>query len=165
MVARIKTNQRGVLPKTNGKAHGKSRKPQSRQPTTKPVDHPRSGSDPPDDLSALGRRKWAEVAGFLLDQNLFTVADRDGLMLYCLSYESLIQAIAVLKKEGLTVAGRTGQLTQHPAQRTAKSATDTMIRLQNLYGMSPMCRSRMQVIDEDGTPTSDEDEIAYILGE
>ena len=80
---------------------------------------------PPKDLSGAPKKLWVDL------QNEYAITDSAGLTLLadaCRFFMRLEQARAILRREGLTVKDRFGQIIAHPLTRLERDSSAAMIR-------------------------------------
>lgn len=108
----------------------------------------RSSLEPPDDLTAEGKRAWLRAAQELDACGILTVVDEAALVQYCEQYATWQMAMAETRKKGMLITNKkTGYVSANPAIRIANSAHDRLLKLMQEFGMTPSARARIKVRD------------------
>lgn len=104
---------------------------------TLPVKRPRG-------LAREPRKVWDEVAPDLERVGVMTGWDTFALRLLAEHYALAIEAVTVVREEGLTVDGRDGPK-KHPAATVFKENAVAALRVMTEFGMTPSSRSRLHL--------------------
>lgn len=99
----------------------------------------------PDWLSAEGKREWRRVTRELGAMGLLAKADRAALANYCLWWSVLVDAVRVLKEQGMTFKMPTGYVQQRPEVAIAQKAAMLCKGFLTEFGLTPASRSRIVV--------------------
>lgn len=107
---------------------------------------PAKAPEPPAFLNAIAKEEWARVSGELFHLNLLTTIDVAALAVYCDAYARwrvATEVMAAMSTHGLLIKSRAGEATANPLIWIANSATKTMLRAADEFGMTPAARSRI----------------------
>lgn len=122
----------------------KGRKPAAIVTSSSPVsDVPR----PPAWLSKVAKAEWRRVAPILVARNVLEDGDLSTLAGYCAAVGQVIDAEAIIAREGLTYMGASGPK-KHPAAALKNEALNQMRLLGGQFGLNPVDRSRPSVRDD-----------------
>ena len=66
-------------------------------------------------LGPDAKREWKRVVGELTKAGMLTNLDRTALAAYCEAFQDWVNAIRIVRKEGLTFVRANGSIGQHPA--------------------------------------------------
>jgi len=86
---------------------------------------------------------WDELVPILSKANVLSSVDGAALTALCIQWERSVQARAVLKRQGLFSLGSMGQLVEHPAVQTERSAHLMFLRFAEQFGITPVARTRI----------------------
>ncbi len=103
----------------------------------------------PADLTDVGRAKWNETALKLYNQSIVTELDLDMLYMYCVEWETFIEARNLIKANGgMVLKTSNGNPIQNPYVSIANQCKDKMIKIMTEFGMSPASRSRVSTVQK-----------------
>lgn len=115
--------------------------------------------DPPESLGEIGRARWEETCRRLTTMGVLEDRYLQAVEAYCLAYDALAAANAVIAKEGMYYAvGTNGAVAKHPAATEAKNARDEIRRYQVEFGFTPSAAGSVKSKTADkkaGPPTRD----------
>jgi P27 family predicted phage terminase small subunit len=117
-------------------------------PGRRPLPEPlRTGAplaaEPPPLLGAPGRELWREMVDQLGSVGALGSIDRVVLTAFCLQWDELIAAQAVLNEQGRYVVGPTGQLLAHPALKVQAQAAKLLLACASELAATPVARARL----------------------
>lgn len=95
---------------------------------------------PPEELGALGKKKWAQIAPQLYALGLLRSLDVDALGLYCELYERRVKAEAMIKRLGMTSKTPNGYRMLNPLMRLSAQCLKDMKSILTEFGMTPSSR-------------------------
>ncbi len=113
-------------------------------PKCEPVLPPVS-PDPPDSLSAQGRKHWDDIVGILAESGIMTALDVHALAAYCEAYARWLHANEQLCLFGCVTKDEKGIPHHSPYLRVANDSFIQMKSLLQEFGLSPASRARIQV--------------------
>jgi len=99
---------------------------------------------PPDELidhNAIS--VWHTQSRVLIERKLLTIDQAPVLLAYCNSFALMLQADAIIQKEGLTVSSATGGDKKHPALNARGDAINSLTRIGSLLGFDPTSYRRI----------------------
>lgn len=99
--------------------------------------------DIPEHISAIARDEWLRVSRELFSIGLLTNIDMSALAGYCQAYSRWVEAEEGIKKTGLVVKTKDGNIIQSPLVGIANKALALMHRFLVEFGMTPSSRSRI----------------------
>lgn len=138
---------RGPSPKPSSlkKLHGTFRP--DRAPEHEAIPNLASGDQlkAPDWLSERATTKWGELALRLHSLGLLTEIDLDVFAAYCVSWSNWRDAEECIEKYGAITKAQSGYEAVSPHVTRAKNHLAELIKLQNLLGLSPSARTRIDV--------------------
>jgi P27 family predicted phage terminase small subunit len=127
-------------------ARGTDRKDRDGDPASRPKGAVLSViPDPPECLNDIGRVRWEETCRRL--QTMGVLEDRylQSVEAYCLAYEALAAANAVIAEEGMYyIFGKNNAIAKHPAATEAKNSRDEIRRYQIEFGFTPSSASTVK---------------------
>jgi P27 family predicted phage terminase small subunit len=93
------------------------------------------------------------VAGELERMGLLTEIDVAALTAYCLAWESLLEAAADVRQNGVTVPGArgVGERVKNPAFQVMRDSMMAMRAFASEFGLTPQSRARMRLPNSDVT--------------
>jgi P27 family predicted phage terminase small subunit len=95
-------------------------------------------------LSGPERTEWNRVTKQLLELGLLAEIDRSLLAIYCMQWGTFLEASAQLKKKGrLTILTGTGSYMQDPLVGVRNQAAQQVVKIAELFGISPSARARV----------------------
>lgn len=108
----------------------------------------------PEYFKKYEKQAWERMSSVLFHMKLLTVADRDMMEAYCISYATWRECNEDLKKNGntLQIFHPNGELKyeqQRPQVAMANKALDQMTKIATQFGMTPASRSRLMVLPQD----------------
>lgn len=108
---------------------------------------PEGGIEPPSWLEGPSLEKWHEMLPIVQGMKVMTSADVDALGRYCVLHEMLVEAVASVRRDGVTmvVNEATGRRAQNPAVVIARGAAADLLRLGAEFGLTPSSRSVLEV--------------------
>jgi len=106
---------------------------------------------------ADARRAWDDTAPMLQRLGVFTTADRDALILYCVTFARWQQAERELRTKGSVVAYRKGSKAPivSPYVAIANQLAAQCRALLTEFGLTPVSRTRLHVPKDDGSDQKD----------
>lgn len=100
----------------------------------------------PDWLAPEAKREWTRITHELVAMGLLAKADRAALANYCLWWSILVDAVRILKRDGLTFKmENTGYIQQRPEVAIAQKAAMLCKGFLTEFGLTPASRSRIAV--------------------
>jgi len=99
---------------------------------------------PPAWLSKAAKVEWRRVAPILVARNVLEEADLATLAGYASAVGQVIEAEAILAREGLTYMGASGPK-RHPACAIKSDGLNQMRLLGGQFGLNPVDRSRPSI--------------------
>lgn len=96
----------------------------------------------PDHLPPRAVEKWDLLVAEFTRMDLITGIDLETLASYCTAYDQFVEACLHCNEEGYVIRGLNGPV-RNPWAIAAKQATDTMLQIGSLFGMSPADRMRL----------------------
>lgn len=106
-------------------------------------------------LSGPAKAEWRRVAPILISRNVLETGDLATLAAYCQAAGQVIEASAVITREGLTYLGASGPK-RHPAVGVRNDAMNQVRLLGGQFGLNPVDRSRPVVRGDH------EDDLAFL---
>lgn len=106
---------------------------------------PHACPDPPETLSAQGRKHWGEIVGILAESGIMTALDVHALAAYCEAYARWLHANEQLCLFGCVAKDEKGIPHHSPYLRVANDSFMQMKALLQEFGLSPASRARIQV--------------------
>ena len=103
----------------------------------------------PEYLGEAGKRRWNELIPELEYMGTLTIVDGDVLGAYCLSYQKLVAAEAVLAESGPYSERGTGAPIRHPAAIEAESAAKMLHKFGAELGIGAASRSKVEARRQD----------------
>jgi len=100
---------------------------------------------PPEDLSELGRKEWDRIARELFELGMLTNLDRAGFEAYCHAYARWQEAKAQVKKLGMIIKTKKGNIIQNPYLAVENKAMEQMKSFMVELGLSLSSRSRVKI--------------------
>lgn len=99
---------------------------------------------PPEELlSDVAVKVWKTQSKILIGRGVFEPEDAPILLAYCNAFHLMIEADAMIAKEGFVDTGGQGGLKKHPAVNVRNDAVSQLARLGSLLGLDPLSRIRM----------------------
>lgn len=86
---------------------------------------------------------WDTLIPVLRERHQLTVAVGPLLLAYCNSFSRMLEAEAMVMKQGLTVVGGSGGEKKHPALNAVQDAINAMARIGSLLGLDPLSYRRL----------------------
>ncbi len=100
----------------------------------------------PKHLGRVAKNEWNRVSKELHQIGLLTKIDRTALTAYCVTYETWLNAVEMMKKHGVLIKAQSGFPMQSPYLQIANKAQAEMRKWLVEFGMTPSSRSRVSVI-------------------
>lgn len=94
------------------------------------------------------KREWSRIVPELHRLGLLTKVDRAALASYCQCWARLVEAQAVLDREGLTFETSTGYIQQRPEVAMTHKLMALLKSFLIEFGLTPASRSRLRVESE-----------------
>lgn len=95
-------------------------------------------------LSGPERTEWRRVTKELHELGLLAEIDRSLLAIYCMQWGTFLKASAQLKKRGrLTILTGKGGYIQDPLVGVRNQAAQQVVKIAELFGISPSARARV----------------------
>ena len=105
----------------------------------RPIDAP----EPPEDLPDEARDAWGEVVPRLQEVGILDTVDRLALEAMCMQWARAKEAGRTIAREGVTALGSQGQIVEHPALASERSAHLTFLKFAEHYALTPIARTRL----------------------
>lgn len=105
--------------------------------------------DPPEHLNWIALAEWSRVCAELANLGLISQIDSSALAAYCQCYARWVEAEEGVKKSGLIIKTKDGNIIQSPLVGIANTAMKLMHKFLIEFGMTPSCRSRLSGKDAD----------------
>lgn len=99
--------------------------------------------DAPEHLPELAAAQWDHVCAGLRRMEIAGPVDMGALEAFCMAYQRMRDAEAVIAEDGMFTAGSTGQLVAHPAVAISAQARQQIGTLGAQLGLTPAARLRM----------------------
>jgi P27 family predicted phage terminase small subunit len=106
---------------------------------------PPSDLSPPEVLAGVALEVWNTRASQLAALGLLTVADRQTLERYCLTYELFYQAYKSVKADGLSSSTAAGTKKGNPDVVAMRGYHADLLRIEQEFGLTPSSRCGMQI--------------------
>jgi P27 family predicted phage terminase small subunit len=114
----------------------------SRRPLNPREPQPTGPARCPNFLTGAARKEFERVIA-AMPPGLYTSADQQLLTLHALCWTTYRAALALVTRDGLTVAGADGALVAHPQLAVVGRQAELLIRLSDRLGLSPSARARL----------------------
>jgi P27 family predicted phage terminase small subunit len=98
--------------------------------------------DPPDFLDGEALAEWHRVVPELVRLKLLCPLHRSALVAYCETWQRLVDAQALIAKEGLLHTNSQG-VTRHPAVAIAEAASRELRAWAGEFGLTPSAENRV----------------------
>lgn len=119
----------------NGRSEGKDA---AGRPVPVTPNFNRGEPDQPEWLSEEARAEWDRITPGLTRLGLLKPEDRALLVSYCEMWSQYVDALAVVREEGLIVTNvKTGMTRRHPAQAMVESLGQQLRAIGAQFGLSP----------------------------
>jgi P27 family predicted phage terminase small subunit len=104
-----------------------------------------AGSKPrkPYGLPYYASRLWDRLSDVLYHNGLLTEADMPVFEGFCYSFHFMMKAAKILKREGVLVEGRNGDLVRNPADLVYRQNYSQVMKAATEFGLTPSSRSRI----------------------
>ncbi|MCE5334359.1 MAG: phage terminase small subunit P27 family [Desulfobacteraceae bacterium] len=96
-------------------------------------------------LNPTARGEWKRISKELHLIGLLSNIDRSALAAYCMTYARWVEAENGVKKTGLVIETKDGNVIQNPLVGIANTAMKLMHKFLTEFGMTPSSRSRISV--------------------
>jgi P27 family predicted phage terminase small subunit len=104
----------------------------------------REAPEPPSWLSDEALAEWRRVVPGLERLDLVKPEDRSTLALYCETWATWVEALAVVRAEGVTVVNpKSGRQGKHPAQSVVEIAGAQLRTFAHEFGLSPSAENNV----------------------
>jgi P27 family predicted phage terminase small subunit len=100
----------------------------------------------PEWLPHAAKAEWDRVVPELARLDLTKPADRASLTAYCLAWDRLVQAQALINKEGVLGVNSQG-VVRHPAVAVAEAASKELRSWAAEFGLTPSAEARLSTIE------------------
>lgn len=107
----------------------------------------------PKELDAIAKREWKKWAAMLMRIGVMTEADEISLANLCMCRSRLLQADAIIQREGLEITDSKGAKRRHPMLKVANDAQQQVDRLSIQFGLTPASRTRIVTSGLEGIDT------------
>lgn len=109
-----------------------------------------SADNVPDDLlkDEIASRVWRDVADFLNESRVMTIADVNQLIIYCQTYADWRRDEETIALEGRTVRTDRGGMQKHPLIAVVNANKLLLNNLGQQFGMTPASRSKVNPAPE-----------------
>lgn len=94
-------------------------------------------------LSDYAKLEWKRVVPVLDRLGLLTSVDRATLSAYCEAVATFKAAVEAVKREGILVSRRGGELVKNPALQVERDASRLIAAYSGMFGLSPSDRVRL----------------------
>lgn len=151
--------KRGTKPKPNAMRlfeGNRSKRPMRPEPAPKLLD----GSTCPAWLGDAAKDKWNETAPMLERMGVLAETDADCLASYCVAWQEMLQATAVIDKEGIVTVSEKGSPYIHPAVNIRAGAFNRIKIFGSLLGLSPVARMGLNAEKKQDKPSDFESDAA-----
>ena len=99
----------------------------------------------PAHLTKTARTEWHRLVKELDAVGLLTNMDRGTLAMYCQAWGDHVDAQEMIKKTGVVLLNKEGNLHRNPYYFVSNKAVEQMCKLGPLLGLDPSSRSRLHV--------------------
>lgn len=104
----------------------------------------RAAPQAPDWLPAEARAEWDRVVPEMDRLGLLKRIDRAALTAYCMTWARLVEASAIVAREGMVLQeDKQGKAQRHPALLTAEAASKELRAWAQEFGLSPSSEQRL----------------------
>lgn len=110
--------------------------------------------EPPMWLEGEALAEWRRVAPELQRLQLTKPIDSGALTAYCLAWARLVDAQAIVERDGLLYEGKQG-LVSHPALRVVESASKELRAWAAEFGLTPAAEAKVGATKDDGQEDDD----------
>lgn len=131
--ARVESDQKEATPKSGSKTV-----------KTKPPRAPAAMK-----LGPVGRKEFARLVQALSSRNKYDERFETGLALWCVSYETFLNAKDKVAEKGAVYEGPNGGLVYSPWQAVMSQAAGQMIQIGKEYGLTLMSAARVNEVQLD----------------
>jgi len=111
---------------------------------------------PPDWLVGEGRALWDRVVAELAPYNILRPVDGPALACYCLAWQRLVEARAIVRREGMLIETEHGSR-RHPAIQIAEAASKELRIWSAEFGLTPAGKLRLAA-----PPGQDDDDNPFV---
>lgn len=99
--------------------------------------------EPPEDLPEDGRKVWEQIVPRLAEVGIVDKVDTFALEAMCTQWARAKQASRIIADQGHVTLGSTGQLVEHPALQTERTAYQQFLRFAEHFALTPVARTRL----------------------
>jgi P27 family predicted phage terminase small subunit len=103
----------------------------------------------PADFDAEHRAIWDRTCGLLFKHKILTDHDLDAVRMYCELTILRRDALAEVKKDGLSYTTDSGQTKPHPSIASAMQFNSALMSLIDRFGFNPKARQSLKIGEED----------------
>jgi len=107
--------------------------------------------EPPSYLDKMAKCVWQKLAPALHGLGLLTEIDENAFAQYCIYQGLIMYCSEKLKTEPLICTGKNGQPFQNPLVGIRNRASVNIRKLLAMFGLSPADRSRLEIVENEGT--------------
>ena len=107
----------------------------------------------PEWLSENAKIAWSQHADELVGLGLLTLVDDFSYALLCQAYADYVEAVELVRENGLIATSDKGSVYQHPAVGIMNKAAERLMKACREFGLTPSARSGMNVAPPDGKPS------------
>lgn len=112
---------------------------------------------PPKHFDKEQKKKWTETIGKIKAVGTFNIVDLDLVETYVTAWTRYNQSIEHLKKNGeVSVSSRSGAEYPSAYINVALSNWNQMVKLANLFGLTPMARFKLKLEDQPNVDPNDD---------
>ncbi len=111
----------------------------------------------PDNLKEPAMKEWVRISGLLGEMKILTELDMAALAAYCDHYGRWYEATSKLRKRGLLIKTRFGDVVPNPLILIVRQASEAMMKILCEFGMTPSSRVRIHGARK---PDGEDDEMA-----
>ncbi|MFE1095896.1 phage terminase small subunit P27 family [Streptomyces smyrnaeus] len=120
--------------------------------------------NPPEWLEGMALDEWHRLMPILEKMGVVTVADRDAVSAYCVSYETFVKATKELSSSGIVVESYRGGIAKNPALQVQRDALEQMNKWGAKLGLTPADRARLAVAPTDDAGGPDAAVLSLLSG-
>jgi P27 family predicted phage terminase small subunit len=121
---------------------------------------PRLALAPPDDLHPDALRAWTVIVKTLDQAEVLDGVDVMALEACCTQWARAKDAARIIRADGPTATGSTGQVVEHPAVATERNAHSMFLRYAEQLALTPAARLGLQELQKSLSRHEDNDPFA-----